>query len=134
MGVEAAAAPVDLLAVTGQVAAVQPEVVADQGEMAVRPIGRVGLVGHAHLAEVALGGVDPRVVPGLADRRQQDADQQGDDRDHHEQLNDRKAVTRPVALGDHHRPPLAPAALRAGARRPLHHPGGFGPGRLRVAG
>ncbi len=85
---EAAAAAVDHLVVSGDVPVVESEVVARVRDVTVGPVGRIGLVRHAHLPQVVLGDVDPRVVAGLADRRQQHADEQRDDRHDHQQLDD----------------------------------------------
>ncbi len=57
-------------------------------------------MGDADLSQVVLGDVDPRVVAGLADGRQQDADEQRDDRDDHQQLDDRKASLRASMHGE----------------------------------
>jgi hypothetical protein len=95
MNLEAArprTARVDRIVVRVNVAAVETEVVAGEGDVAIGPVRRVGLVGDAQLSEVVLGGVDPGVVPGLADGRQEDAHEQGDDGDDHEQLDDRESL------------------------------------------
>jgi hypothetical protein len=95
-----AAAAVDLLVVLLDVAPIEPEAVADVRHLAVSPIGGIGPVGHGHLAEIARGDADQGAVPGLAHRGQQDAYQQGDDRDDHQQFDDRKTLVLWSSHGD----------------------------------
>jgi hypothetical protein len=90
----AAGAAVDGIAVFDDVAAVEPQVVAHVRDLAVRPVDRIDLHCRADLAEVVLRDVDPGIVAGLANGREEHADQERNDRDHDQQLDDRKAGLR----------------------------------------
>jgi hypothetical protein len=66
------------------------QVVVDERDLLVLPLGGVGVVGLAELAQVRLRLRVQGPLPRLADRGQEDPDEQGDDRDDHEQLDDRE--------------------------------------------
>ena len=55
--------------------------------------GIVTMQGQTKLLQVVPALHPPRGLAGALDRRQQEPDQRGDDRDHHKQLNERKTTT-----------------------------------------
>ena len=71
----------------GHVVAILRQVVIDVGELAIVPLRGICGMGFPQLRQVGQRLGEFGLIPGLANRREQNGNQKGNDGNHHQQLN-----------------------------------------------